>query len=233
MTRVEQIYPPLWEALQIAGQTPDAANLANLWQEVEAAIVDLEYTGKLQVSAEAIVQITDIFAAKSQLAFEELVAGASLDGPTMSEDAFDRYVRQSMQIDFERYIEPLSALPRLPAVVSSASEGQSLVLEVSQEELLQVIEESSEPLDASEMHQQAVNLAHDEDVAEWGNTISQCLAKSQCLTKQPRSAIPLVKLQQNTQMPLVQLWLALLLNEFPLEQRGLFYQTEQVWVSKR
>jgi hypothetical protein len=37
-------------------------------------------------------------------------------------------------------------------------------------------------------------------------------------------------LQESLGMPLVQVWLALLLNGMTLEQRGSFYQTEQVWI---
>ncbi|MDZ4876833.1 MAG: hypothetical protein CLLPBCKN_006268 [Chroococcidiopsis cubana SAG 39.79] len=43
-------------------------------------------------------------------------------------------------------------------------------------------------------------------------------------------AVPLPKLVQSLRMLLVQVWLALLHNGFVLEQRGEFYQTEQIWV---
>jgi hypothetical protein len=40
----------------------------------------------------------------------------------------------------------------------------------------------------------------------------------------------LLELQESIEMPLGQVWLALLLNGMTLEQRGDFYQTEQVWI---
>jgi hypothetical protein len=40
----------------------------------------------------------------------------------------------------------------------------------------------------------------------------------------------LLELQRAVELPLVQVWLALLLNGFEIEQRGEFYETEQVWI---
>jgi hypothetical protein len=78
-------------------------------------------------------------------------------------------------------------------------------------------------IDPEVAYQQAIALAHDEDVSAWGEAISTRLDEF----GQP---ISLLELQGSIEMPLVQVWLALLLNGIPLEQRGSFYQTEQVWV---
>ena len=42
----------------------------------------------------------------------------------------------------------------------------------------------------------------------------------------------LVDLQQQLQMPLIEVWIAALLGGFRIEQRGSFYQTQEVWVSR-
>ncbi|MGB3767590.1 MAG: hypothetical protein WA947_13630 [Phormidesmis sp.] len=42
----------------------------------------------------------------------------------------------------------------------------------------------------------------------------------------------LVDLQKQLQMPMVEVWIAALLGGFPVEQRGSFYQTQEVWVSR-
>jgi hypothetical protein len=70
---------------------------------------------------------------------------------------------------------------------------------------------------------EAVGLAHDEDVSAWGAAISARL-------EEWGEPVSLLELQESIQMPLVQVWLALLLNGMTLEQRGDFYQTERVWV---
>jgi hypothetical protein len=51
------------------------------------------------------------------------------------------------------------------------------------------------------------------------------------MAEQHISTISLLQLQRSVEMPLVQLWLALLLGEYTLEQRGEFYAAEQIWVS--
>ncbi len=206
--------------LQEAVQSPEDADLALLWQEVEGAIVDLDSASQLKLAGEAIAQITAVFEARSQLAFQELTATASDDGPPMPEDAFDRYVRQTMQIDFEVYLEPWSNLPRKPI---ERTESDTIVGLVEKETLMAVLEQL-EVIDPIEAYTEAMSLAHEEDVSAWGSTIEQWFQQEN------QSEIGLLQLQQAISMPLVQLWLALLLNGFTVQQRGDFYQTEQVWV---
>jgi len=81
--------------------------------------------------------------------------------------------------------------------------------------------EKPEIIDPEAAYQQAISLAHDEDVSEWGSAISAWL-------NQRDQPISLLKLQRS--LRIVQVWLALLLNGFKIEQRGEFYQTEHVWI---
>jgi hypothetical protein len=46
--------------------------------------------------------------------------------PIMADDAFDRYVRQSMVVDFEQFIEPLQSLPSRPSSVNQLVQFMSL-----------------------------------------------------------------------------------------------------------
>jgi hypothetical protein len=214
---------PVWDAIKVAAIEPEEADLAELWREVEGAIVNLSCLGRLQVAGEAISQITDLFELRSQLAFESIQAVGSDDGPVMSGDCFDRYVRQTMQIDFDVYIEPLSSLPRKVSKFSEreVDEVRSVVAEIDRKVLLEAI--LSEPVDPETAYKEAIGLAHDEDVSAWGAAISARLDE----WGQP---VSLLELQESIEMPLVQVWLALLLNGMTLEQRGDFYQTEQVWI---
>lgn len=222
MPQFEWIDLPVWDAIKVAAADPEDANLTILWQEVDAAILNLDCLGGLQVAGEAISKITDVFELRSQLAFESIQAIGSDDGPVMSEDAFDRYVRQTMQIDFDIYIEPLTSLQRKEyQFQEDKGEMQPQVAEVDRQVLLEAI--LSEPIDPEAAYREAIALAHDEDVSAWGATISAQLDKW-------NRPVSLMDLQSSIQMPLVQVWLALLLNGIPLEQRGGFYQTEQIWI---
>lgn len=210
---------------------PDEADLQQLLSVLDESLLSLDTVGQLQVAAEAIAQIVQVFQERSALAFEELEATNSSAGPVMPEDAFDRYVRQTMELDFEQFVEPLASLPRkVPERLAALHEPGSVVGELDQVALLQALDEqmSQHPgLTDVEVFNKALNLAHDEDVLTWTRTITRWMAEHRV------STMPLVQLQQSVEMPLVQLWLALLLGEYGIEQRGEFYETEQIWVLAR
>jgi hypothetical protein len=153
----------------------------------------------------------EVFQERSTLAFEELEATNNNEGLPMPSDAFDRYVRQSMEVDFEQFIEPLASLPRkVPDRLASVHEQGSVVGELDQVTLSQALDEqmSQYPgLTDVEVFNHALNLAYDEDVSTWTKTLANWMEEHHI------STIPLVQLQQSVQMPLVQLWLALLLGE--------------------
>lgn len=228
MTQGDQLSLPLWEALQEATTAPDAANVRQLLSVLETALLDLDTLGQLQVASEAITQIVQVFQARSLLAFETLEAMSSDEGPIMPEDAFDRYVRQTMEVDFDPFIEPLASLPRkVPERPAFADTYGSVVGELDQAALLQALDEQMHQhpgLTEVEAFNQAMEIAHDEDVSAWVGAVAQWIGE------QNISGISLLQLQQSVGMPLIQLWLALLLGGFTIEQRGDFYETDQVWI---
>lgn len=227
---IEQLEIPLWEALRDAASDPYEANVPLLLDALDSALPALgENTVlKLNLAAEAIAQIVQIFQERSTLAFEELEASTSTDGPVMPEDAFDRYVRQYMELDFEQFIEPLPALPRaVPERRGGEEEGESVVGEIDQQALLDALDEqmNAHPeLTEAEAFNQAMEIAHAEDVGSWVGSIQEWFQQ------QGRKKVPLLELQQAIKMPLVQLWLALLLGGYQLEQRGGFYEVGTIRV---
>ncbi|MBD2090486.1 hypothetical protein H6F67_11535 [Microcoleus sp. FACHB-1515] len=229
MRTIEQLELPLWELLREAAIAPDAADVRQLLNGLDQALCQLDTVGQLQVGAAAIAQIVQVFELRSTLAFEELEATNSEEGPVMPDDAFDRYVRQTMEVDLEQFIEPLESLPR-KAPERSIGEGESIVGEIDQAALLQALDQQmrQEPgLTEVEAFNRAIETAHAEDVWAWTEAIEQWMSEHRVVT------IPLVQLQAAVRMPLVQMWLTLLLGGFAIEQRGTFYQTEQIWVLGR
>lgn len=229
MRQVEQLELPLWEILQEAAIAPDEANLQQLLDVLDESLLNLDTVAQLQVGAEAIAQIVEVFQGRSTLAFEELESTSSDAGPTMPTDAFDHYVRQTMEVDFDQFIEPFEKLPRKISERSGGigNESGSVVGELDQTALLQALDAQMRQHPAwteAEAFNQTMGIAHDEDVSTWVGKISQCLHECQM------TAIPLVQLQHRVELPFVQLWLALLLGGFAIEQRGTFYETEQIWV---
>jgi hypothetical protein len=182
-----------------------------------SAVEQLPSNDKLAAAGEAIRRLGEIYADRSAMQLSEIeYLFRPEQEPIMSLDAFDRYVRQSMVVDLEQFIE----VPELPEY--EREYNLTVVREQSKAEILAYIGDLEE-IDPEVAYQQAIGLAHDEDVSAWGAAISARLEE----WGQP---ISLLELQGSIEMPLVQVWLALLLNGIPLEQRGSFYQTEQVWV---
>jgi hypothetical protein len=219
MRQVEQLELLLWEGLQEAAIAPDEANLQQLLDMLDEALSNLDTVGQLQVAAEAIAQLVQVFQGRSALAFEELEATNSDAGPVMPTDAFDRYVRQTMEVDLEQFIAPLASLPRKLPERQERLEGDSIVGELDKVALLHVLDEQmrQQPeLSEAEIFNQTLSLAHDEDVSAWSGAIAQWMAEQQV------SITSLVELQQAIGMPLIQLWLALLLGGYAIEQRGEF-----------
>lgn len=204
-------------------------DLDPLWQELETSLQqgDLLHVQALEVAAEGIFQIVLQFTQFADLAFEELEAVAER-GVILPADAFDRYVRQTMEVDFEQFIEPLVSLPRKHSERQEITEGDSVVGELDRAAVLQVLDEqmSQEPeLTEAEVFNGALALAHDEDVSAWVGAISQWM-------RQHRSSLPLMELVQAVQMPLLKVWLGVLLgDQFVVEQRGQFYDLSSVWIS--
>lgn len=229
MNRTEQLELNLWASLREAAQLPEEAALPDLWQLLDVTLADLETLEQLRVAAEAIARIAEVFQERSVRVFEELEAATSDDGPVMPTDAFDRYVRQTMQVDLEQFIEPPVSLPRKPPQRSPQEEAeeQSVVGVIDQMALLQALDAqmSQEPgLTEAEVFNRAMAVAHEEDVSAWVEAIAQWMQAD------ATPAISLLELQRSLKMPLVQVWLALLLGEYRLEQRGEFYETQQLWV---
>lgn len=228
MKPIEHIELPLWEMLQEAAISPEAANLEQLLDVLDESLPQLNTAMQLQVGGEAIAQIANLFEERSALAFEALEARCSDEGPIMAEDAFDRYVRQTMEVDFEQFIEPIAHLPRkVPEPQTHTDEAGSIVGELDREAVLQRLDEQMRQhpeLNEAEIFNQAMAIAHDEDIPAWVRTITQWMDEHQV------TMIPLIQLQQATGMPLVQLWLALLLGGFTLQQQGEFYHTPTLWI---
>jgi hypothetical protein len=207
----------IWDRLNLATTNSVGADFLGLLTAVDESIEQLPPNDRLGAAGEAIHRLVEIYAARSAMQLSEIeYLFRPEQEPIMSLSAFDRYVRQSMVVDLEQFIE----VPELPEY--EREYNLTVVREQSKAEILAYIGELEE-IDPEVAYQQAMALAHDENVSEWGATISARLDE----WGQP---ISLLELQESIEMPLVQVWLALLLNGMTLEQRGDFYQTEQVWI---
>jgi hypothetical protein len=221
----EIIQLTIWDRLDLATTNSVGADFLGLLTEVDESIEQLPPNDRLEAAGEAIHRLGEIYAYRSaeQLSEIEYLFHPEQE-PILPLDAFDRYVRQSMMVDLEQFIE----VPELPeyereynlTVVRERFSFREAT--PTKAEVLAEIE-VAEQVDQEVAYQQAIALAHDENVSQWGQIISMRLDEWD-------RAVPLLELQQAIEMPLVQVWLGLLLNGLTIEQRGDFYETEQVWI---
>lgn len=73
--------------------------------------------------------------------------------------------------------------------------------------------------------QQVLAIVHDENVSCWIETINQWFRQM------PDQEVCFAELGQQIGLPWVEVWLAVLLGDFDLEQRGKFYQSP-IWVKR-
>jgi hypothetical protein len=207
----------IWDRLNLATTNSVGADFLGLLTEIDESIEQLLPADRLEAAGEAIRRLGEIYSYRSaeQLSEIEYLFHPEQE-PILPLDAFDRYVRQSMMVDLEQFIE----VPELPAY--EREYNLTVVREQSKAEILSLVGESEE-IDPEVAYQQAIALAHDENVSQWGQAIAVKLNEWD-------RAVPLLELQEAIEMPLVQVWLGLLLNGLEIEQRGDFYDTEQIWI---
>jgi hypothetical protein len=219
--QVKQLELDLWDVISTARQAPEVANFLMVFELLDLTLVDLDTRSQLRIAGEAVFQIADLFCDRSSFLFEELHSRAANGEPIMADDAFDRYVRQSMVVDFDQFIEPLQSLPR--KIPEPTKHGNSIVGAIDKEVLIQALEQES-LLSVEEEFERAISTAHAEDVSSWIEAIVHCIANNS-------SPIRLMDLQKAVQLPIIETWLGLLLGDFKLEQRGEFYDSSGVWIT--
>ena len=218
--QVKQLELNLWEAIASACQSPDEANLPMVFNLLDLTLVELDTRSQLRVAGKAVGQITDLFCDRSNLCFELLQAHANHAEPMMSDHAFDRYVRQSVVVDFEQFIQPLESLPRKSS--EKIKDSDSVVSAVDKEVLLQVLEQDH-LLSWEEELDLALSIAHAENVSAWIEAVAVCL-------KSNTAPMRLLDLRNSMNLPIVKIWLGLLLGDFKLLQKGAFYDADQIWI---
>ncbi len=204
-------------ALRDAFNQPANANINWLLRELEKALDGLSISLQLQVAGNILAQLAEIYAARAEQlldSWEERHRPVSFE-PILTQEMLQEVLRQTMSINLEELLEEHDASPRVLRPV------ESVVSEVPKDNLLEFIH----TVEREEEKQRAFAIAHDENVSAWSQTISQWMQ----LHKTPK--IPLLELQRSLQMPLINLWLAVLLGGYGIEQRGDFYQIDTIWVS--
>ena len=193
----------IWTLLERVSADPLDANIIDLSNWIGS--LDLDSAGDALVTwgvsyRDRAIQLLDEWQLRSPLAPVELVE------PFYDGSLFDDLVLGRMEWDLGELVETIEA--NYPTERQAAP----AIAPVNKSNALALAD-----------LQTALDAVHTESISEWGAAISVRL--DEC-----GQSVSLLELQRSVEMPLVQVWLALLLNGFKIEQRGEFYDTEQVWI---
>ena len=161
------------------------------------------------------MQLAGLCEAKSELLWEDWQDAHNADGPVMDDDWLQGLTRQTQELDFSDLVNrSYHTHPN-----ADKADEDSIAGDVEKLSVLDMLD----ALDDTDLKSQALAVSHAENVSDWVKALA---------AKQVDSAQRLVDLQQQLDMPLIEVWIAALLGGFPMEQRGSFYQTQEVWVSR-
>lgn len=188
----KQLELSLWENLETAITQPEAADLSQLWQDLEQAIAKTDKDQQLLLAGEAIAQIVEVYVLRVELLLATLEVRDSSCGPVLSEDFLDGLMRQSMTIDLsdmtqEDWFTREEQEP--PAQVAARGSVAAPV----NKKLAKAIADQAR-IDAKQM---LAELAGQERVSQWAAAIAQWMQQHD------GKAVSLLQLQQGLGMPLV------------------------------
>lgn len=214
----------LWQELEEATQAPRFVNFDLLWSMLLEVIQPLPQAQQLAIAGHAIEQMAEVIRLRSTLLMSEWEAAYSAEdpeAPTIEMELINAWVRQSMTVDLDTFVEQ-PRLTRRQSVKVKLAPTDSVVGEVEPAALQKMLDEMEKQKSAADMVR---DLAGEEDIAAWSALIREWLQSDS-----NENSISLFQLWQQMQRPWVEIWLGLLLGGFELRQSGQFYESE-VWIT--
>ena len=216
MIDVRQLELDLRDAFEDAANIPEEAKILELWQQFEVVMAELPWREQLRMGGVVLVQLAEICEAKSEALWEDWQDANNSDGPVMDGDWLRGLTRQTQEIDFSELVQRSGN--RSANRQDDVADDDSVVGEVDKAAVLALVDE----LTLEKAKEKALAVSYSEDVSAWVAAIT---------AKQNERPQRLIELQQQLQMPLIEVWIAALLGGFRLEQRGSFYDVEAVWLN--
>ena len=225
MVSVRQLELNLEVAFEEASEIPETADVLSLWAQFEGDLARLEQRDHLRVAGDILVQLAGLCEAKADLLWEDWQDAHNAEGPVMDSDWLQGLTRQTQELDFSDLVQRSYQTGDSPQerlrhrLNEDKADEDSVAGDVTKLSVLDMID----ALEDDDLKSQALAVSHAENVSDWVKALAE---------QQAESPQRLVDIQQQLQMPLIEVWIAALLGGFSLEQRGSFYQTREVWVDR-
>jgi hypothetical protein len=208
-------------ALKSSVLEPESVNLNQLWQIIEPLLQQLPDLEQLRVGGTVMTLLAEIHSAKADRFLADWEERYNDEGPVMEEDLLAGLVQRTMFLDISDLISPKTK-------GSSKPPADSVAKPVEKKQVLKMLDQMEAEHTTK---QQALSVAHDENVSAWIEAIAQWL-------RYPPAGDPdqgvwfselAVAFSQEAQLlSPIQIFLALLLGGYQLKQPGGFYS--DIWV---
>lgn len=225
---IEQLELDLWRALETATQFPQTADFPKICDALDQALAPQSTSEQLILGAEAIAQLSQLYAARVELLLSDWERRYSPTEPVVDLDDCVGLFVQSLNLDVADLFEPPEPVqyPAHRQARTQITPDNSLVGAVDKAVLLEVVDRISEECSPTEAEfaDHLRQLAGEEDVKTWQSVIAHQMQHS------GSKAVSLLQLQQALGLPLIAIWLGLLLGgieQYQWETSEEFYSKPQ------
>jgi len=202
-------------ALKAAIVEPENVSLAQFWQMTEQLLQHLPDLDQLRIGGTVMTLLAEIHAAKADRFLMDWEERHNEEGPVMEEDLLAGLVQRTMYLDLSDLINPKVKTSKRKAPTDSVAKP------VEKKQVLKMLEQME---DEETSKQQALSVAHDENVSAWIETIAQWLNQAAIPSQGIWFSELAAALRQSTaSMSPIKIFLALLLGGYQLHQPGDFY----------
>jgi hypothetical protein len=186
---MRQLELDLWQLLDAAVRYPETANLQQLCDALEGAILsesfanaDRPLQAQLQVAGEMLQQISAVYAARATWLMDGWEYRHNPQEPIVALDDDANFFAQSLSLDLDDLFEEPEAV-MYPSERRSRSAPQGTIVgELDKDALLNALDErlAEHPeMTEAEAFEAAISVAHGEDVTNWVGAIDRVLKKQE------------------------------------------------------
>ena len=219
---IDQLQLELVTLIEAAAADLESADVVEIAKDMEAKLECLSDREQLQIAGTVLLQLAEVCELRAARLCGDWEAGQNQTGLLITDELLNGLVQKTTQIDISGLIA--NPLPKCQKRPKKPQPQDSIAAEVDKSALLQVLDAIAEETLQKE---EALKVAHDEDVSKWIGAIAEWMTVQQVQT------VSLLELKRSLNLTLVELWLALLLGDYHLESRGRFYDTSQIWIAAR
>jgi hypothetical protein len=207
--------------IEAARSDLDAADIVEIVKSMVGRLEYLSDREQLRIAGTTLLRLAEVCELRAAQLCDDWEAGQNQIGLMITDELLNGLVQKTTQIDISELLA--DPLPRRKKKLEKLQPQDSIAGEVNKSALLQVLDAIAEEATQKE---EALKVAHDEDVSKWIGAIAEWMAVQQVQT------VSLLELRQAIGLPLVEVWLALLLGDYRLESRGQFYDASQIWIKR-